>query len=188
MISLRAAKTRQGGILSGLPGKKPAWSAPRALHDGAVARSRDAALYARMGAPDTVEGRFEVLTLHLILLIDRLGRRDPAEAAARQALFDVYLADLDGALREMGVGDLAVGKRMRRLGEAFYGRASAYETAFAALPDAAPLQALIARTVLHGASDTDPAPLADYVARCRVSLARGDSSSLLAGAARWPDP
>ena len=188
MISLRAAKTRQGGILGSLLGKKPAWSAPRALYDGAVAQGREPALYARMGAPDTVEGRFEVLTLHVILLIDRLDRLEPAEAHARQALFDVYVHDLDGALREMGVGDLAVGKRMRKLGEAFYGRARAYETAFAALPDEAPLEALIARTVLHGASDTDPAPLADYVARCRASLARGDSSSLLAGAARWPDP
>lgn len=188
MISLRAAKTRQGGFPRGLLGKKPAASAPRALHEGAVARSRQAALYARMGAPDTVEGRFEALTLHVILLIDRLGRRDPAQAAAGQALFDVYLADLDGALREMGVGDLAVGKRMRELGQAFYGRASAYEAAFAALPDMAPLQALIARTVLQGASDADPACLADYVARCRASLARGDTASLLAGAARWPDP
>nr|MBA3812205.1 hypothetical protein [Caulobacteraceae bacterium] len=148
MISPGAAKTRQGGILGGLRGKKPAASAPRALHDGAVARSRQAALYERMGAPDTVEGRFEVLTLHVILLIDRLGRSDPAEASARQELFDVYLADLDGALREMGVGDLAVGKRMRKLGEAFYGRAASYEAALAALPEVAPLEALIARTVL----------------------------------------
>src|SRR5882724_2855145 len=106
-------------ILDRLLGAKPAGGPARALYDGAVSQGREPALYERMGAPDTVEGRFEVLTLHLILLIDRLDRREPAEARARQALFDVYVHNLDGALREMGVGDLAVGKRMRRLAEAF---------------------------------------------------------------------
>lgn len=169
-------------------GAKASRRAPRALHDGAVSQGRDPALYASMGAPDTVEGRFELLTAHVILLIDRLDRGDPGEAAVRQDLFDVYVADLDAALREMGVGDLAVGKRMRKLGEAFYGRAKAYQTAFAALPDAAPLEGVIARTVLDGAPEADPAPLSAYVARCRAHLARCETASLLAGVADWPAP
>lgn len=175
-------------ILDRLLGKTPARSAVRALYDGAVSQGREPALYERMGAPDTVEGRFEILTLHVILLIDRLDRLEPAEAHARQALFDVYVHDLDGALREMGVGDLAVGKRMRKLGEAFYGRARAYETAFEALPDQTPLRALIARTVLDGAARSDPAALAAYVALCRAALADCETAALVAGAARWPAP
>ena len=175
-------------ILDRFLGAKPAAGPARGLYVGAVSRGREPALYERMGAPDTVEGRFEILTLHLILLIDRLDRHEPAEAHARQALFDVYVHDLDGALREMGVGDLAVGKRMRRLAEAFYGRAKAYEAAFESLPDQTQLRALIARTVLDGAVDADPTALAAYVALCRVALADCEAASLVAGAARWPTP
>src|SRR5271165_2884114 len=120
-----------------------------------------------MGAPDTVEGRFELLTLHVILLIDRLKDGPPEAAAIRQLLFDVYVSNLDGALREMGVGDLAVGKRMRKLGEAFYGRARACEAAFSALPDTRPLEAALTRTVYGATPDAEPSALADYIRRCR---------------------
>jgi len=72
---------------------------------------------------------------------------DEAAGEVSQALFDTYVKALDSALREMGVGDLSVGRKMRKLGEAFYGRGKSYEAAFAALPDEAPLCALIARTV-----------------------------------------
>src|ERR1700722_5951612 len=95
----------------------------RALHDGAVAQARAPALYAAMGAPDTTEGRFELLVLHLVLLIERLEH--DGEQAASQAVFDVFVSDLDGALREMGVGDLAVPRRMKNLIAIFYGRARA---------------------------------------------------------------
>lgn len=158
----------------------------RRLYDAAVAQGRQPALYARMGAPDTPEGRFEILTLHVILLIDRLGRDNPDAARLRQALFDVYLSDLDGALREMSVGDLAVGKRMKRLGQAFYGRARAYDAAFKALPDLAKLEGLAGRTVLDGQAGVDPTPLAAYVARTRESLAAGETAALLAGGVTWP--
>ena len=168
--------------------KSPARKAAERLHAAAAAQARAEALYARMAAPDTVEGRFELLTLHVILLIDRL-RRGPAEAlAVRQILFDVYVSNLDGALREMGVGDLSIGKRMRKLGEAFYGRARACETAFAALPNTLPLEELLRRTVFAGATGAGPAPLADYLRRCRAALAAGDLAALLAGHPCWAAP
>jgi cytochrome b pre-mRNA-processing protein 3 len=161
--------------------KSPTLAAAERLHAAAAAQARAEALYVRMEAPDTVEGRFELLTLHVILLIDRL-REGPAQAlAVRQTLFDVYVSNLDGALREMGVGDLAVGKRMRKLGEAFYGRARACEAAFTALPDTRPLEEMLGRTVFAGAADAKPAPLADYLRRCRAALAAGDLPLLLDG-------
>lgn len=163
--------------------KKAQKGAARRLHAAAVAQGRRPALYAQMGAPDTAEGRFELLTLHVILLIDRLKE----EADTRQALFDVYVSDLDGALREMGVGDLAVGKRMRGLGEAFYGRARAYGEAFAVLPERAKLEAVVARTVLDGL-DVDPGPLAAYAARVREALAAARTDELLGGRTPWSDP
>jgi cytochrome b pre-mRNA-processing protein 3 len=170
-------------------GEKRVGAIARRLYDTAVAQGRQSALYATMGAPDTVEGRFEILTLHVILLLERLkatGDRDRDRLA--QALFDVYLSDLDGALREMSVGDLAVGKRMRKLGEAFYGRARAYGDAFVALPDLGALEALIARTVLDDPGGGDAHPLAMYVARAREGLAANDTAALLGGSAAWPTP
>jgi cytochrome b pre-mRNA-processing protein 3 len=161
-------------------------SAGRALCDSAVAQARAEALYARMGAPDTVEGRFELLTLHVILIVEALRARGAAAAPTRQVVFDAYLADLDGALREMGVGDLSVGKRMRELGKAFYGRAAAYRQALAALPDRAGIESLVARTILADAPGADPAALADYVVRSHAALIAGPD--LLTSAPAWPAP
>ncbi len=161
-------------------------SAGAELYDDAVAQSRAPALYSDLGAPDTIEGRFELLTLHVILLIERLRDDGAAAAQSSQALFDIYCSNLDGALREMGVGDLTVGKRMRALGEAFYGRARAYRMAFAALPDRGELAAVIGRTVMAGESGADPTALAAYVARSREALAAVAAASLLASPPPWP--
>ena len=160
--------------------------AAAALYAAAVTKARSPELYAELGAPDTVEGRFELLTLHVILILDRLRGCGSAAADASQALFDLYCSNLDGALREMGVGDLIVGKRMKVLGGAFYGRAGAYRDAFAALPDESALSDVIGRTILDGAHDADPAPLATYVAKTRRSLADLGLDDLLAGASPWP--
>ncbi len=168
--------------------KSSARKAAERLYAAAAAQARTPALYTNMGAPDTVEGRFELLTLHVILLIHRLKDGPPEAAAIRQILFDVYVSNLDGALREMGVGDLAVGKRMRKLGEAFYGRARAFEEAFTALPDARPLEEALARTVLAPTPDADPKALAEYVRRGRESLGVGDIQAMIAGAPAWTVP
>lgn len=154
------------------------------LHQSAVAAARKPKLYAEMGVPDTIEGRFESLTLHVILLLERLDQAGPQAADLRQALFDTFISQLDGAMREMGVADLSMGKRMRTLGEAFYGRAAAYKAAFAQLPERAELEAVVARTVFSGIL-VSPAPLAIYVSDTLKTLAQGSSESLLAGAPRW---
>lgn len=164
---------------------RPALAAGRALYARAVDQSRSPALYADYGTPDTVEGRFELYSLHVVLLLDRLRGQGDLAVDVSQALFDTYVKALDNALREMGVGDLAVGRKMRKLGEAFYGRGKSYETAFAALPDEAPLQALIGRTVY---ADVDAAPvarLATYVLGQRGALAGQAVERLLAGDVDW---
>lgn len=172
-------------ILGGLLSKRPGGVAARALLAGAVAQSRQPALYQRMGAPDTVEGRFEMLSLHVIVLLDRLAREATAKDV-RQDVFDAYVSDLDGALREMAVGDLAVGRRMRTLARAFYGRAKACGEAFSSLPALGPLEALLGRTCLEGRGDAGA--LAAYVSACRENLAGQAAPALLAGCARWPAP
>jgi len=175
-------------FLDRLLARKSETSAARRLYDSAVAQGRQPTLYAQMGAPDTAEGRYEILTLHVILLIDRLKGDGPVAARLRQGVFDVYLSDLDAALREMGVGDLAVGKRMRKLGETFYGRARAHDDAFEVLPDLAKVRDVVARTILHGVGALDPTQLAAYTARVRECLAATETVALLAGRATWPTP
>ena len=157
------------------------------LHAAAVTQARDPALYARMGAPDTIEGRFELLCVHIILLLDRLKGAEAPMAETRQTLFDVFVSHLDGAMREMGVGDLAMAKRMRRLGEAFYGRLQAYEEALAALPDRSVLEAVVARTILDGCV-AEPRELARYLEAARLALHEQQTPGLLKEGPRWPTP
>ena len=163
----------------------PARIAGARLYGAVVAQARAAEIYAQLGAPDTPDGRFEVYTLHVVLVLSRLKGEGPRAAAASQALFDAYLSGLDNGLRELAVGDLAVGKTMRKLGEAFYGRAQALEVALAALPDRSSLEDLLRRTVLGGGADAgdshDPGPLADYVLRLRAELAATPVERVLEG-------
>ena len=150
------------------------------LYDETVRRSRNPELYDRMGAPDTVEGRFELLTAHMLLLIERLNASGERGAAIGQMLFDLFVRNLDGALREMGVADLAVGKRMKGLGRLIYGRAVSYRDAFAAA-DPDELAALVGRTIFAGRPDATPAPLARYLVAEKARLAAIGDDQLLEG-------
>ena len=164
---------------------RPAARAGAMLYLRAVDQARLPALYEALAAPDTVEGRFELYSLHVYLLLQRLKEQGPQAAETAQALFDTYVKSLDDALREMGVGDLSVGKKMRRLGEAFYGRVKSYEEAFAALPDQAALDGVLARTVFAESPDAPVGPFAAYVLRQREHLAGQPLATLLAGDVAW---
>lgn len=167
--------------------QRPAYAAGQALYAAAAAQARAPAFYLEGGVEDSIEGRFELYLLHVALLVNRLRGCGPRAAETNQVLFDAFLKGLDDALREMGVGDLSVGKKMRRLGEAFYGRAKGYAAALAA-DDGAELEALVARTVYAERDDSDvrAAPLASYVARAAATLAAQPVDALLAGEARFP--
>jgi cytochrome b pre-mRNA-processing protein 3 len=164
---------------------RPAVLAGRRLYAAAAAQARTPALYSDLGAPDTVEGRFELFTLHVSLVLRRLKGQGDQAAETSQAVFDAYVRGLDDALREMGVGDLSVGKKMRKLGEAFYGRVKNYDEAMGALPDRAPLEAVLARTVLMGTGG-DAAAFADYAVIAMADLERQPLDSLLQGDITWP--
>jgi len=164
---------------------RPAKEMGRALYASVVDQSRAPGLYADLGAPDTVEGRFEIYTLHTVLLLDRLREQGEQARETSQALFDAYLKALDHALRELGVGDLSVGRKMRRLGEAFYGRVKSYVAAFDHLPQTDDLEALLARTVYEGVDAPPSGRLAAYVTRQRAQLADQPLENLLAGDIAW---
>lgn len=171
--------------LSSLFRPRPAVVAGRRLYTSAAAQARQPAFYAAMGAPDTVEGRFELYTLHVALVLRRLKGQGGQAAETAQAVFDAYVRGLDDALREMGVGDLSVGKKMRKLGEAFYGRVRRYDEALTVLPDRAPLEAMLARTVLMGEAGGVQA-VADYAVRAMDMLEGQALGDLLEGDAQWP--
>jgi cytochrome b pre-mRNA-processing protein 3 len=128
------------------------------LYGEVVKAARRARWFAELGVPDTPEGRFEMIGLHAALVLRRLRAEGPAGTALAQELFDLMFADIDAALRELGVGDLSVGKQVRRLAGQFYARLAGLEQA---LGGAAP-EALAAalRPVWQGG----PAPAAAQVA------------------------
>ena len=95
-----------------------------AIYGMIVTQAREPLFYRDLGVPDTVNGRFDLLVLHLWMVLHRLKSMEGA-ADLSQALFDHFCDDMDANLREMGVGDLTVPKRMRAFGEAFYGRPAA---------------------------------------------------------------
>jgi cytochrome b pre-mRNA-processing protein 3 len=127
------------------------------LYGAAVAAARDPYLYVTIGAPDTLDGRFDVIGLYVFLLIQRLKRDAEPGPALAQAVFDAMFLDMDVNLREMGVGDMSVGKRNRAMWEAFHGRAAAYAAAW---DDDAKLQAAVARNVWRGADPPAGSPAA----------------------------
>ena len=159
---------------------RPARLAGAELYAASVAQARSPGFYTALKVPDTREGRFELYTVHIVLLVERLKGRDEAAAETSQAVFDAYVRGLDDAFRELGVGDLSVGKRMKKLGEAFYGRLKSYEEA----GDTAQLEALIGRTL----PEADAAGLAAYIAAARDHLAAQPLEELLAGHVTWPAP
>ena len=160
------------------------------LYGAAVAAARDPFAYQRLGVADTLDGRFDLVGLHVCLLIRRLRRDpDPRGAVLAQAVFDAMFADMDINLREMGVSDLAVGKRVRAMWEAFHGRAQAYEAAIEA-GDAAALAAALQRNVWRAEGEASAAAglLAAQALRVAAALAEQPIGALLRGEARFPAP
>ena len=156
----------------------------RDLHVRINAAARAPALYTALGVPDTVEGRFECLSLHVILVLRRLNRLpDPAGEVAQDLVNAVFL-QLDSSLRESGIGDFGVPKRMKKLGAAFYGRAAGYDAALdAADPDA--LARSLARNVLGVDDAADAAGLARYVMASDRALASLDLDALVVAGPRF---
>lgn len=140
------------------------------LYEAAVRQARDPGFYTRMGVADRIDARFELYTLHVLLLVMRLRDEGEQGGEAGQTLFNTYVSALDHALRELGVGDVSVGKKMRKLGEALYGRMTAYEAPLRDA-DAAALAAGLARNVYESEDPATGEALAAYAIASRASLA-----------------
>jgi len=166
--------------------RRSAWPGTiSALYGAIVAQARLPGFYRDYGVPDTVDGRFELIVLHLALVLDRIAE-EPELRGLGQGVFDRFCQDMDHNLREMGIGDLAVPKHMRRMGEAFYGRAQAYRAALTAADNGGLVETLTRN--IYGAAPAAPADsLAAYMREAVGHLKGLDQAALAAGTLRFPE-
>ncbi|TFV38670.1 ubiquinol-cytochrome C chaperone [Bradyrhizobium frederickii] len=166
--------------------RKPRLTPPgtiEAIYGMIVTQAREPIFYRDLAVPDTVNGRFDLLLLHLWLLLRRL-RTVQSATELSQALFDRFCEDMDDNLREMGVGDQTVPKRMRAFGEAFYGRVQAYDQAMEAGGKA--LAEAICKNILNGTGLDQAERLAAYARASEAALGRADEAALLRASFRFP--
>ncbi len=163
---------------------RPKPVASRTLYEAIVAAARHPVFYARWGVADTLDGRFDMIVLHAFAVLERLKGEAPQ---LRQRLVDELFADMDRSLREMGVGDLSVGKKVRVMAEVFYGRVSAYEAALNGEPSG--LDAALERNLFpDGAPDGAVERLAGYVRAMRAKLGATPPDLMAAGRVEFAEP
>ncbi|MCG8490496.1 MAG: hypothetical protein MI743_02675 [Sneathiellales bacterium] len=172
MVFFKRLKKRQQAI------------AAQELYQAIVAQARQPVFYLEAEVPDTVDGRYEMISLHAFLLMRRFKREESEEAEGlSQAVFDYMFADMDQSLREIGVGDLSVGKRVKEMAKVFYGRIYAYERALdteeETLEDA--LERNHYGTVEEGVSKESLARLAHYIRKNDAFIAAQKMSDLKHG-------
>ncbi len=160
------------------------------LYLALVEQARRPEFYSGLGVPDTLDGRFDMIALHAILLIARLKSVGRQGGRLAQGVFDIMFDDMDRNLREIGVGDLSVGRRVKAMAKGFYGRGAAYEAALAGGGGA--LEAALARNV-YGTLDSQPDPaaltaLAEYMRRQTAALDRQPAADLLDGRIEFGPP
>jgi cytochrome b pre-mRNA-processing protein 3 len=158
-----------------------------ALYGAIVAQARHPEFYRDFGVPDTVDGRFEMIVLHIALFVRRVRSEPDDIRTLGQEIFDRFCADMDHSLREMGVGDLAVPKRMKGIGEAFYGRAQTYDRALAGA-DTEAVAATLSRNVFAASDHPGARRLAAYVTAAERHLAGQGRLALAGGTLDFPAP
>jgi cytochrome b pre-mRNA-processing protein 3 len=161
----------------------------RSLYLAVVQQARQAGFYRDLGVPDSVDGRFDMIALHAFLVMRRLGAEGEAGRLLAQALAEAFVEDMDRSLREMGAGDLGVGKRVQAMAAGFYGRLAAYDAALAA--SEAALAVALRRNLYGTVAGPDAAWLAAmsaYVRREAAALAARPGADLLAGTVRFGLP
>ena len=173
-------------ILSLFPRNRPE-STIRSLYGAIVAQARQPSFYREYDVPDTVNGRFDMIVLHLALFLDRAEAAGEPMRVLGQGVFDLFCGQMDGHFREAGVSDLKVPKEMREMAEAFYGRRSVYHAALAE-PGNTALEAALMRNIYLGndGASSGAARLAAYIRAASERLSQ--EGALEGGRLPWPDP
>ncbi len=166
--------------------KDRALEAGEALYAAAVEQARQPALYATFGTPDTVEGRFEQVALHVYLILRRLKNDDPGAKKVGQKLFDVMFQNMDDALRELGVGDMSIGRKIRTLAGNFYGRVAAYEEGLGAESGDDDLARALGRNIFEDEGAAAARPLANYVREAALFIEKQPAARIVGGIVQFP--
>jgi cytochrome b pre-mRNA-processing protein 3 len=160
----------------------------RAVYEAIVAAARHSRLYEEYEVPDTVDGRFEMIVLHAILTLRAIsGAEGEGFARFRQDLVDELFRDMDRSLREMGTGDLSVGKKVRKMAEVFYGRLKAYGEALEG-PEGMLEDALTRNLWPEAETAAGAGPLARYLRSAELFLKNQDPRRILGGTISFMEP
>ena len=154
------------------------------LASALVTRARDPIFFTKFNVPDTIDGRFDLVALHAFLVLESLeasGQRDLS-----QALIDAVFAGFDEGLRDLGAGDIGMGRRMKKIANAFYGRLNAYRSATGEVA----LAAALLRNIFRGdaVNEASARELAKYAESARAGLAASDIGSGDAQFGPVPEP
>lgn len=160
--------------------KNTATEAVYAVYAAIVAQSRQPVFYARWGVPDTVTGRFDMICLHMALLFGRLRSEGKQVGEFAQAVFDIFFKDMDRSLREMGAGDLAVPKKIQKMGSIFYALMTSINEAMDR-GDRAEVEAVIRRNLFDGAETAAAAELTAYLFEEAERLRHQPTASIVGG-------
>lgn len=151
-----------------------------AVYNAIVAQSRRQQFYAEWGVPDTVTGRFDMISLHMALLFRRLRTEDQATKNFSQAVFDLFFQDMDRSLREMGVGDLSISKRIQKMGNLFFGLLANINGAMDS-GDVKALEAVLERNIYADIADPSAEKLAAYMMSEADLLAGQAAQAIVSG-------
>lgn len=160
--------------------KSPDADAVYAVYRAIVAQSRQPLFYAEWGVPDTVTGRFDMISLHMALLFRRLRGESRRDSEFSQAVFDLFFKDMDRSLREMGAGDLAVPKKIRNMGNIFFGLLTSVNEAMDR-GDRPGVEAVLARNLFDGAETANVGALAAYLEAQFDRIAAQPAEAIAAG-------
>jgi cytochrome b pre-mRNA-processing protein 3 len=175
---------------SSLTGRTPQHRAGVSLYEAIVAQARSEAFYRDLSVPDTVHGRFEMIVLHLALVLARLQPEGDAGQRTGRAMLEAFVTDMDDACRRLGIGDMGVPRHVKKAAAAVLERGNAYRAAIVdAAEDDALVGALATEIWQEPVALADGAvPLADYVRRTLTWLERQDGRDLLVGSVEFPAP
>ena len=153
-----------------------------------VDHAREPIFFTAFEVPDTIDGRFELICLHAFLYLHRLKTERPQSSALSQAFFDAMFIDMDRGLREMGTGDLSVGRHVKRMAQGFYGRIHAYQAGLER--DDSTLEDALARNLFGTVRASAGAVhgMVEYVHAAARQLARQSTEDLLDGELSFPRP
>ena len=165
--------------------KKNTQESASALYRAVVDKARSPRFYSDAGVPDTLDGRFELIALHAFIVLRRLQADPERTGVLAQALFDAMFDDMDRSLREMGAGDLGVGRRVKFMASSFLGRVKAYEDGLAG-GDEALRSALLRNLYGTATAPTDVAAAMARYTRGQLAALEGQSlDDLLGGRVRF---